>query len=355
MTAVTSVSVHELPDSMQAVELFSPGPDPHAATRVVQRPIPHPGSGQLLIEVTASAICRTDLQLVSGDLPVHLLPVTPGHQVVGRVAALGVDVAEWCVGDRVGLVWLASACGRCRFCRTERENLCVHAEFTGWDVDGGFANYVLADARFAHRLDVLGEEVSDAAAAPLLCGGVIGYRALRVAQVQSDSSGMRVGMYGFGASATLALQVARHWGAEVYVVTRSAAEVQRALDLGAEWAGTYDQTPPVLFDAAVTFAPAASVVTAALQACDRGAAIAINAIHLDDLGPIRYDDLWWERSIRSVANVTRADAREFLALVAAAGIHTQSEDLPLAAAADGLERLRAGDVRGAFVLRPELT
>ena len=353
MTTPTFLPAAPLPATMQVVEMFSPDPDPHTATRLVTRPVPHPGSGQLLIEVTASAICRTDLQLVTGDLPAHLLPVTPGHQVVGRVAGLGAGVTDWQVGDRVGLVWLASACGQCRFCRTERENLCLHAEFTGWDVDGGYADYVLADAKFAHALDVLGDEVSDVAAAPLLCGGVIGYRALRVAEVHESSAGMKVGMYGFGASATLALQVARHWGAEVYVVTRSAVEVERALELGAAWAGTYDQTPPARFDAAVTFAPAAAVVTAALAACDRGAAIAINAIHLDDLGPIRYNDLWWERSIRSVANVTRADAREFLALVADAGIHTQSEELPLAAAAEGLVRLRVGDVRGVFVLRPD--
>ena len=266
MTTVSRLTTTALPTTMSVVEMFSPGPDPHSATRLVTRPVPHPGSGQLLIEVTASAVCRTDLQLVSGDLPAHLLPITPGHQVVGRVAGLGSEVTGWAVGDRVGLVWLASACGRCRFCRTERENLCLHAEFTGWDVDGGYADFVVADAQFSHALDVLGDHVSDVAAAPLLCGGVIGYRALRVAEVNADSAGMKVGMYGFGASATLALQVARHWGADVYVVTRSAAEVERALALGARWAGTYDDSPPARFDAAVTFAPAASVVTAALAA-----------------------------------------------------------------------------------------
>lgn len=336
---------------MRALELTAQGTDPHFEWR--DGPEPVTPAGHLRLEVTASAVCRTDLQIAQGDLEAHRLPIVPGHQVVGRVADVGSGVSGWNVGDRAGLVWLASACGTCRFCRSERENLCLQARFTGWDVDGGYATSVLSQASFTYHMDVLGPDVSDAAAAPLLCGGVIGFRSLRVAQVRPGSAGMRVGMFGFGASATLALQVARHWGCEVYVVTRSQAEVQRALELGAAWAGTYEQQPPEPLDAAVTFAPAAEVVVAALRATDRGAAVAINAIHLDDIGPIRYSDLWWERSVRSVANVTRADATEFLALVAAGGIHTQFEELPLSAAPEALERLSRGDVRGAFVLRPE--
>lgn len=338
---------------MRAIELFSPGPDPSTALRDVERAESEPGPGQIRLRVTASAVCRTDLQLVTGDLPAHLLPIAPGHQVVGEVDAIGPDVSGWELGDPAGLVWLARTCGTCRYCRSDRENLCLHAEFTGWDVDGGYAETVIADAAFAHSLAHLRPHMPDAAIAPLLCGGVIGYRALRVAGVDATSSqGMRIGMYGFGASATLALQVARFWGADVYVVTRSPDEVARALELGATWAGTYDQAMPTKVDAAVTFAPAGAVVARALRDCDRGAAVAINAIHLDEIPSLDYDDLWWERSLRSVANVTRSDVHEFLALVGTAGVRTQYEELPLSQAPEALTRVRDGDVRGAFVLIP---
>lgn len=337
---------------MRAVELFSPDPDPTAAIRRVDRPIPQPGPGQVRLRMTASAVCRTDLQLVTGDLPSHLLPVTPGHQVVGVIDSLGPGVTGWDHGDRAGLVWLARSCGRCRFCQGGRENLCLYAEFTGWDVDGGYADYVVAEADFAHHLDGLPTAMDDAAVAPLLCGGVIGYRSLRVAGVGPDSTGARIGLYGFGASATIALQLLRHWGADVYVVTRSAVEVERAQQLGAAWASTYDESPPVRLDAAITFAPAGSVVASAVRALDRGGVVAINAIHLDELPAMDYDDLWWERSIRSVANVTRTDVTEFLDLVGPAGIQTQFEELPLDEAGVALARVAAGDVRGAFVLRP---
>jgi propanol-preferring alcohol dehydrogenase len=297
-------------------------------------------------------VCRTDLQLVTGDLPSHLLPVTPGHQVVGVIDRIGPEVHGWNPGDRAGLVWLAHSCGQCRFCQSDRENLCLHAEFTGWDVDGGYAEFVIAEAAFAHRLEVLPTSMGDEAVAPLLCGGVIGYRSLRVAGVGPDSAGARVGLFGFGASATIALQVMRFWGVDGYVVTRSAAEVSRARALGSVWAGTYDESLPVVLDAAITFAPAGAVVAQALAALDRGGVVAINAIHLDELPAMDYDDLWWERSIRSVANVTRRDVAEFLALVGPARVQTQFEELPLDDAATALARVASGDVRGAFVLRP---
>jgi propanol-preferring alcohol dehydrogenase len=337
---------------MRAIELFSPDPDPHAALRTVERPVPEPGPGQVRLRVTASAVCRTDLQLTTGELPAHLLPVVPGHQVVGVIDALGSGVTDWSPGDRAGLVWLARTCGDCRFCRAGRENLCLHAEFTGWDVDGGYAGAVVAEADFAHRLDHLPTDLPDTAVAPLLCGGVIGYRSLKVAGVGPDAAGMRVGLFGFGASATIALQVARYWGAEVYVVTRSEAEVRRATALGATWAGTYEQALPTVLDAAVTFAPAGAVVAQALACCDRGAAVAINAIHLDEIPALDYDDLWWERSLRSVANVTRSDVHEFLQLVSPAAITTQYEELPLADAATAQQRVASGQVAGAFVLLP---
>lgn len=298
---------------------------------------PQPGPDELLIAVEATAVCRTDLQILRGDLAPHKLPLIPGHQVVGR------DVET---GQRVGLVWLAQTCGGCRFCLTGRENLCETARFTGWDRDGGYAELVTAHRDYVHPLP----EGEPYALAPLLCGGVIGFRSLRVAGLGPHSRGGRIGLFGFGASATIALQIATYWGLESYVVTRSPAEVKRAMDLGALWAGTYDQPLPVPLDAAVTFAPSGDVVLGALRAVDKGGTVAINAIHLDRIPQFDYGDLWWERSLRSVANVTRADVRDFLDLVGPAHITTQYEVLPLEAAPAALERLEQGDVKGAFVL-----
>ena len=342
---------------MHAVRLISPSNDLDQALDRSDVPAPVCAPGSVLIKVTASAVCRTDLQLVSGDLPAHLLPVTPGHQVVGHIIDVGAGVDAERIGERVGLVWLASACGHCRFCRSGRENLCEEAAFTGYDVNGGYAQQVLARADFAIPIPDMGEQFptgqdGDIALAPLLCGGVIGYRSLGVAGIGPDSQGARLGLYGFGASASLAIQVANHFGVRSFVITRSQSEAERARQLGAEWAGTYDESPPTLLDAAITFAPVGSVVTAALKSLDRGGTIAINAIHLDDIGPIKYDDLWWERSIRSVANVTRRDVVEFLDLVGSANVRTAAEALPLAQAESALTRVRAGDVTGAFVLVP---
>ncbi len=346
---------------MRAVELHHPDPEPAAALRAVERPDPVPGPGQVVVEVDACAVCRTDLQLATGDLPARRLPVIPGHQVVGRIGATGSGVDPGRIGQQVGLVWLARTCGSCAFCTTGRENLCRAALFTGWDVDGGWATHATADADHAHPIPDLGPhfptgDAAAAAVAPLLCGGVIGYRSLRVAGVlpppDGSSAGLRLGLFGFGASASLALQVARFLGVQCYVVTRSPGEVRRARDLGAAWAGTYEESLPTRLDAAITFAPVGSVVVAALQALERGGTVAVNAIHLDRIPSFDYDHLWWERSIRSVANVTRQDVREFLDLVPRAGIRTAFAELPLAAAADALRRLRDGDVAGAFVLRP---
>jgi alcohol dehydrogenase, propanol-preferring len=311
------------------------------------RPDAHPGAGELRLRVTACGVCRTDLQIVEGDLAARRLPIVPGHQVVGVVDAIGTGVVGWSLGDRAGITWLASTDGTCRFCVTDRENLCESATFTGWDRDGGYAEQVLVRAAFAVPLP---EAYPDLAAAPLLCGGVIGYRALRVAGIGPASAGARLGLYGFGASARQALQVARAWDVEVCVATRSAGEQARALELGAAWAGGIDDRPPAPLDAAVTFAPVGSVVASALRALDRGGIVAINAIHLDRLPEMPYDDLWWERSIRSVANVTRQDAREYLALAARIGLTTDIETHPLADANVALARLAAGQVAGTAVL-----
>src|SRR5439155_23030203 len=307
------------------------------------------GSGELVLEVMACAACRTDLQLVRGDLAAHRLPVIPGHQVVGQVAEVGAGVKDWTVGDRAGAFWLASSCESCAACRAGRENLCPDARFTGWDVDGGYANRMTARANFALRLPV--GRPDDLA--PLLCGGVIGYRALKRSGIQP---GQRLGLYGFGASASLAIQVARSWGCEIYVATRAERDRARALVMGATWAGGAIERPPVPLHAAVTFAPVVSVVIAALQALDRGGTVAINAIHLDQIPAFDYDDLWWERSITSVANVTRRDAREFLALAEKIGIETNPIPYPLDDAPRALGDLEAGVIgAGAAVLRPEDT
>ena len=303
-------------------------------------PSPAPEPGEVRLRVTACGVCRTDLQLCEGDLAARRLPIVPGHQVAGVVEALGDGVVGWAAGDRAGVTWLAGTDGTCRFCGTGRENLCEAATFTGWDRDGGYAEAIVARADVLVRLP---DAFPDLAAAPLLCGGVIGYRSLRVAGLGPSSAGARLGLYGFGASARLALQVARAWGVDVYVVTRSAVERTRAMELGASWTGGNDERPPVALDAAVTFAPVGSVVAAALRALDRGGVVAINAIHLDGLPAMPYEDLWWERSIRSVANVTREDAREFLDLAARIGFTTDVETHPLADANVALARLAAGD------------
>lgn len=332
---------------MRAMVLRSPAPAARGPLLAEDRPVPDPGPGDLRLRVTACAVCRTDLQLCEGDLAARRLPIVPGHQVVGVVDAVGAGVGGWRPGDRAGLTWLAGADGTCRFCRSGRENLCPSATFTGWDRDGGYAEAVVARADVAVRLP---DGYPDLAAAPLLCGGVIGYRALRVAGIGPDSAGSRLGLYGFGASARLAVQIARAWGVEAYVATRAQADRDRALELGAAWAGGYDDRPPAPLDAAVTFAPVGAVVASALRALDRGGVVAINAIHLDGLPAMPYEDLWWERSIRSVANVTRRDAREFLALAAEARIVTDVETLPLASANLALARLAGGALSGTAVL-----
>jgi propanol-preferring alcohol dehydrogenase len=303
-----------------------------------------PGAGEIAIAIAACGVCRTDLQLVEGDLPAHRLPIVPGHQVVGRVTAVGAEVERWSIGDRVGVAWLGGACGVCAACRAGNENLCPEAEFTGWDRDGGYADSMIARADFALAIP---ERFADVDAAPLLCGGVIGYRSLKRSGIRP---GGRLGLYGFGASALLAAQVAVHWGCELYVATRSASERDRALEIGALWAGGYDELPPVALDAAVTFAPVGSVVVDALRAVAPGGTVAINAIHLDEIPAFDYDLLWRERALCSVANFTRRDAEEFLAIAAEIPIRTVVQPARLDEANDALAALAAGEVRGAAVL-----
>lgn len=329
---------------MQVMQLTHPGPIAGRPLALVERPELRAAPGDLVVRVTACGVCRTDLQLVEGDLRAKTLPIVPGHQVVGRVVEVGVGVAGWRVGDRVGAAWLGGTCGACAKCKEGRENLCSRAELVGWDRDGGYATQVAVRADFALRLP---DTFDDFAAAPLLCGGVIGYRSLKLAGIRP---GARVGLYGFGASALIALQIARHWGCRVFVCTRSDAERTRALQMGAEWAGGYEDPPPERLDSAVTFAPVGQVVHAALHALDRGGTVAVNAIHLDRVPGFSYDALWWERNLRSVANFTRADAVELLQLAQTIPIRTTYEVYSLPRANDALTRLKAGKVAGAAVL-----
>ena len=329
---------------MRAQLLERPGPG--AVLVAAELPDPEPAPDELLLRVEACALCRTDLQLARGDLAPRRLPVVPGHQVVGTVEAAGAEAGGWRAGERAGVTWLAGSCGRCRLCAGGRENLCRRAAFTGWDRDGGLAERMLVRAPWAVRLPA---GFGAAAAAPLLCGGVIGYRALRLAGLEA---GQRLGLYGFGASALLTLQAARHRGLAVHVATRSQRGRERARALGAGSTGGYGDPPPQPLDAAITFAPAGEVVVAALAALAPGGSAVVNAIHLDRVPAFPYRLLWGERSLRSVANVTAGDAREFLELAAEIPVRTAVEEHPLAGANRALERLERGEVAGAAVLVP---
>ncbi len=331
---------------MRAQLLDHPAPIDRRPLVDVERSSPAPEPGEVRLDVAACGVCRTDLQLIEGDLTARRLPIVPGHQIVGRVAELGGGVDEWTIGDRVGVAWLGGACGACGFCDEGLENLSPDATFTGWDRDGGYATTATARADYVFALP---DGFGDTDAAPLLCGGVIGYRSLKVSGVEP---GGRLGLYGFGASALLTIQVATHWGCEVFVATRSAAERARATALGAAWVGDYDDEPPAALDAAITFAPVGSVVIAALRAIRPGGTVAINAIHLDRMPEFNYDLLWRERGLRSVANFTRNDAIEFIELAASIPIRTEYEVHALGDANGALACLAGGQVGGAAVLVP---
>ena len=310
---------------------------PGAPLREADVAEPEPGPGQLLVRVRACAVCRTDLHVADGELPEPKLPLVLGHQIVGEVVGQG---------RRVGIPWLAWADGECRYCRSGRENLCVRALFTGYRVDGGYAEYAVADERFCLELP---GGYGDVEAAPLLCAGLIGYRALRLA---GDPE--RLGLYGFGSSAHLIAQVARWEGRRVFAFTRAGDEEgQRfARELGAEWAGASGEAPPEELDAAILFAPAGELVPAALRVLAPGGTVVCAGIHMSDIPSFPYELLWEERSVRSVANLTRRDGEEFLALAPQVPVRTVVEELPLAQANEALERLRSGRVRGSLVLVP---
>ena len=309
-------------------------------------PTPAPGPGQVLIRVRACAVCRTDLHIVDGELSDAKLPLIPGHEIVGTIIDRGQGAERFQVGQRVGVPWLGWTCGECEYCHSGRENLCDRARFTGYQIDGGYAELTVADQRFCFPLP---PSYSDVEAAPLLCAGLIGYRTLRLA-----GDGARLGIYGFGAAAHILAQVARHQGRRIFAFTRPGdqAAQQFARSLGAEWAGGSDEMPPELLDAALIFAPVGALVPAALTATKKGGTVVCGGIHMSDIPSFPYRLLWEERVVRSVANLTRRDADEFLALAAAAGVKTTTQVYPLADANRALADLRAGALTGAAVLVP---
>lgn len=330
---------------MRRMLLREPGPVDTGRLIEDEAELPPPGCGEVRLRVLVCGVCRTDLHIVEGELSTPL-PRVPGHQAVAIVDALGADVDDLSPGDRVGVGWLASTCGACRYCASGKENLCAAPRFTGRDVDGGYAEFMLADARFVYRLP---DAYSDIETAPLLCAGIIGYRALKL----SDASrGDRVGLFGFGASAHLTMQVAQAWDCETYIFTREPDHQQLARELGATWAGGLEDDPGVAIDAAVSFAPVGWIVPIALRCLDRGGTLAINAVHASDIPSFPYQEIYWERTVRSVANFTREDAREFLALAGEHRLRIETEVFPLARANDALARLKRGEVRGAAVLVP---
>jgi propanol-preferring alcohol dehydrogenase len=317
---------------------------PHQPLVATDRQKPEPGPGQLLIRVRACGVCRTDLHVVDGELPDPKPAVVPGHEVVGIVDTAGPGAERFVIGGRVGVPWLGWSCGECTYCRAGRENLCDQPRFTGYTLDGGYAEYIVADQRYCFPIP---DGYSDAAAAPLLCAGLIGYRSLVMA-----GDARRLGIYGFGAAAHIVAQVARYQGREVFAFTRPGdlAAQQFARDLGAAWAGDSDQAPPEMLDAAIIFAPVGPLVPDALRVLAKGGTVVCAGIHMSDIPTFPYRILWEERVIRSVANLTRKDGDEFLALAPKVPVQTVVEPFPLRQANEALRRLRAGDLRGAAVL-----
>jgi alcohol dehydrogenase, propanol-preferring len=325
---------------MRAMVLDAPG----RPLRDARLPIPKPSPRQVLLRVSACGVCRTDLHIVDGDLPAPHSPLVPGHEIVGTIAAVGGEVEGWKEGDRAGVPWLGETCGVCGYCRSERENLCERARFTGYHIDGGYAEYTVADARFCLPLP---GEFSDLQAAPLLCAGLIGYRALAAA-----GEAERLGFYGFGAAAHLVIQVARAQGRRIFAFTRPGDEEgQRfARQLGAEWAGSSLEAPPEPLGAAILFAPVGALVPVALRAIARGGTVVCAGIHMSDVPAFPYELLWGERVIRSVANLTRRDGREFMALAPRIPVRAAWRAYPLAEANAALADFREGKVQGAAVL-----
>jgi propanol-preferring alcohol dehydrogenase len=329
---------------MKAQVLYQPKPVEDSPLTLIDRARPEPGRDDLLVAVHTCGVCHTDLHVVEGELPDPKLPIIPGHEIVGTVAAVGQDVTRFAVGERVGIFWLHEACGVCEFCRRGQENLCPNARFTGYTADGGYAEYTTVPAGYAVPIP---DRFTDAEAAPLLCAGVVGYRSMRLSDLEP---GERLGIYGFGASGHIVIQVAHYWGCEVFVFTRSPEHQQHARDLGAAWAGQAQDDVPARLDRAIIFAPVGWIVPLALGHLRKGGTLCINAIHMSPIPEMPYLLMWHERTIRSVANVTRRDAEEFMPLAAEIPIRTETIEFGLDEANDALRLVKQSAINGAAVL-----
>lgn len=309
-----------------------------------EMPVPQYAVDEILVKIHSCGICHTDLHIIEGELPQKKSPLTPGHQIVGVIEKVGSNVLILKVGDRVGVPWLNSTCGVCEYCKLGQENLCDNAKFTGYDVDGGFAEYLTVNGNYAYKIP---EKFSDIESAPLLCAGIIGYRALRLSGVEK---GGQLGLYGFGASAHIAIQVARYWGCEVYVFSRSALHRKLAEQLGAVWTGTADEIPPRTLDSVISFAPAGELVPKALKVLRKGGTLALAGIHVSPIPQLDYNLLYHEKMVRSVANSTRQDAADFLEIAAEIPVKTEVEIFPLEEANKALQLLKSSKINGAGVL-----
>lgn len=330
---------------MKAMVLSRTGPVDAGPLQILDVPIPQPGPGQVLVKLKVCGICRTDLHVIEGELERPKLPLIPGHQAVGVISRVGPGVTERTVGERVGIAWLQGTCGQCDFCRSGRENLCVAARFTGYQVDGGYAEYAVAPAPFAYPIPAV---FADEEAAPLLCAGIIGYRALRLSGIRP---GQRLGLYGFGASAHIAIQIARHWGCEVYVCSLKPQHQALARDMGATWVGGASDSPPVPLHGSIIFAPAGELVPPALRALERGGTLALAGIHMSPIPPLDYDrEVFGERVIRSVTANTKQDGIDLLREAATIPIKPRTQRFPLEQANHALQMLKMGAINGAGVL-----
>lgn len=330
---------------MKAMQLRQPAPVETAPLALTEVETPQPGPGQVRLKIHTCGVCHTDLHIVEGDLALPRLPTIPGHEIVGVVDAVGEGVSLHQVGDRMGVPWLHQTCGQCRYCRAGKENLCDNIRFTGLHADGGFAEYTVVHERFAYPIPAAFDDV---AAAPLLCAGIVGYRSLRLSRVQP---GQRLGLYGFGASAHIIIQIARYWDCEVFVFSRGEHHRELARNLGAVWTGGAEDDPGARLDSSIIFAPAGGLVPEALRVLDKGGTLALGGIHMSPIPQMAYDLLWHERTIQSVANSTRQDALDFLEVAAKVPVKTETELYDLEQANETLLRLKRSEINGAAVLR----
>lgn len=333
---------------MKACVLHAVAPIETNPLTLTEMDAPRPGPGQVQVQVSACGVCRTDLHVIEGELPRQRLPIIPGHQVIGRVTELGAGVSEVRLGERVGIPWLHQTCGVCAFCRAGKENLCEAATFTGWLVNGGYAEYTVAPAAFVYPIP---ERFRDEDAAPLLCAGIIGFRSLRLSGLTGHSPGKRLGIYGFGAAAHIAIQIARHWDLDVYAFTRDARHQELAAGLGAIWTGFSTDQPPVKLDSIIIFAPAGELVPAALQVLQKGGTLTLGGIHMSQIPPLDYQWLYHERVVRSVANNTRQDGLDFLRVAAEIPVKTQTQVFSLTETNTALNALKHDAIRGAAVIK----